>query len=618
VFRRVDFLHPKNTKRILKGSIKVIKINKLRDKDITEFGLETLKRDNRYMLENEESPQEAFARAASAYASNEEHAQRIYDYASKRWFMFSSPILSNGGTDRGLPISCFLNHVEDSRDGLTEHYAENMWLSTMGGGIGSNWSQIRSNGESTSTGNKTTGVIPFMHVVDSLMLAANQGSTRRGACATYLDISHPEIEEFIDMRKPTVRDGGDFNRRNLNLHHGVNISDAFMEACENGSEWSLVDPNSGKVHKKIPARELWVKLLESRVETGEPFFHFIDTSNREMPLNLQKLGLRINHSNLCSEIYLPTNNQRTAVCCLSSVNLEKFDEWSEDDMFIRDLVEYLDNVLQSFIDTAPSHMHKAVFSASQERSIGLGAMGFHSFLQSKGVPFESALAVSWNKKMFGHIKRLCDVASLELGKERGEAPDMKGTGHRFAHRTAIAPNATSGNICGTSPSIEPWKANGFRQDTLSGAFPVKNKYLDKLLKEEYNLYGEALESVWSSIFSNGGSVMHLEFMEDYHKEVFKTALELDQRWIVQHAGDRQPFICQGQSVNLFFRADADKLALHAAHFLAWKKGLKGLYYCRSQSVKQAEKVSDKVEREVREDYKNVMKMDEDVCLACSG
>ncbi len=561
---------------------------------------------DRYMLPEEISPQESFARACMAFADNKAHAERLYKYVSNLWFMFASPLLSNGGTDRGLPISCFLNYVPDSRTGLAEHYTENIWLSSMGGGIGGYWGHIRSQGQSTSKGNKTTGVIPFMHVVDSQMVAFNQGSTRRGSYASYMDISHPEIIEFMEMRKPS---GGDINRKNLNLHHGVVVSDKFMKAVEGDLDWDLIDPNSKEVVKSVKARTLWIKLLETRVATGEPYIMFGDTVQRGLPKELKAKGLKVHQSNLCSEITLPTAEDRTAVCCLSSLNLEYFDEWSKDEMFIEDIVRMLDNTLDSFIKSAPSTMWRAVKSAQSERSIGLGTMGFHSYLQKSGIALQSPMSMGPNMKIFKHIKSKCDKANMLLGKEKGEAPDMKGTGKRFSHMTAIAPNASSSVICGnTSPSIEPLRANAFSQKTLSGSFLLKNKYLEQLLEKK----GMNTKDVWSSIITSGGSVQHLDFLNAQEKNIYKTAIEIDQAWLVDLAAERQKYICQAQSLNLFFPPDADVRRLNSVHKRAWTKGLKTLYYLRSEAIKRAENVSMKVERQVRQDSA------EDECVMCQA
>ena len=581
-----------------------LEIDMTKDNLLPKNAVDILK--DRYMLPEELSPQESFARACMAFADNKAHAERLYKYVSNLWFMFASPLLSNGGTDRGLPISCFLNYVPDSREGLAEHYTENIWLSSMGGGIGGYWGHIRSQGQSTSKGNKTTGVIPFMHVVDSQMVAFNQGSTRRGSYASYMDISHPEIIEFMEMRKPS---GGDINRKNLNLHHGVVVSDKFMKAVEGDLDWDLIDPNSKEVVKSVKARTLWIKLLETRVATGEPYIMFGDTVQRGLPKELKAKGLKVHQSNLCSEITLPTAEDRTAVCCLSSLNLEYFDEWSKDEMFIEDIVRMLDNTLDSFIKSAPSTMWRAVKSAQSERSIGLGTMGFHSYLQKSGIALQSPMSMGPNLKIFKHIKSKCDKANMLLGKEKGEAPDMKGTGKRFSHMTAIAPNASSSVICGnTSPSIEPLRANAFSQKTLSGSFLLKNKYLEQLLEKK----GMNTKDVWSSIITSGGSVQHLDLLNAHEKNVYKTAIEIDQAWLVDLAAERQKYICQAQSLNLFFPPDADVRRLNSVHKRAWTKGLKTLYYLRSEAIKRAENVSIKVERQVRADS------NEDECVMCQA
>ena len=559
---------------------------------------------DRYLLPTEETPQEAFARACIAFADNKAHAERLYKYVSNLWFMFASPLLSNGGTDRGLPISCFLNYVPDSREGLAAHYTENIWLSSMGGGIGGYWGHIRSQGQSTSKGNKTTGVIPFMHVVDSQMVAFNQGATRRGSYASYMDVSHPEIIEFIEMRKPA---GGDINRKNLNLHHAVIVPDKFMWAVEKDEDWTLVDPNNKDKVKTLKARSIWIKILEARISTGEPYIMFIDTVNKALPKELKDKGLKVHHSNLCSEITLPTNEERTAVCCLSSVNLEYFDEWEKDELFIEDLMRMLDNTLTKFIKSAPLTMKKAIISAESERSVGLGAMGFHSYLQRNGMALNSPMAMSPNVKIFKHIKKKCDAANLKLGKERGEAPDIKGTGKRFAHMTAIAPNASSSIICGnTSPSIEPLRANAFSQKTLSGSFLIKNKYLKELLEKK----GKNTKDVWKTIITNRGSVESLDFLNAQEKNIFKTAIEVDQAWLVDLASERQKYICQSQSLNLFFPPDVNVRKLNNVHKRAWYKKLKTLYYCRSEAIKRAENISIKIERKVREDH--------DDCVMCQA
>ena len=579
-----------------------------RDNLLTDFGKTTLK--DRYLLPEENSPQEAFLRAAKAYSDNDEMAQRIYDYASKLWFMYSTPILSNGGTERGMPISCFLNYVGDSREGLTDHYTENAWLTSIGGGIGGYWGDIRSDGVKTSGGSQSSGTVPFLKVVDSEIMAFSQGKTRRGSYAAYMNVSHPEILEFLDIRKPS---GGDIHRKCLNLHHGINITNDFMELIEKciqeptyDDTWNLIDPHTKEIVRKVSARDLWLKILENRVATGEPYICFIDHINDALPETQKKLGLSVRHSNLCTEITLPTNEDRTAVCCLSSVNLEKYDEWKNDKLFISDLVRFLDNVLQSFIENAPDSVFRAKFSATQERSIGLGAMGFHAYLQKNNIPFESVLATSKNKQMFKHIKDDAVRESQKLAIKRGEAPDMEGTGMRNAHLLAIAPNASSSIICGTtSPSIEPFRANAYVQKTMSGSFLVKNKFLEKILEDK----GINNDKTWTSILANRGSILHIKDLSDWEKDVFKTSIEINQQWIIQHAADRQEFICQGQSLNVFVPADVDIKELHDIHMLAWKKKLKTLYYCRSEAIKRAELVSLKVERTI---------IPEADCLACEG
>ena len=583
-------------------------INYDRDALLTDFGKTTLK--DRYLLPQEDSPQDGFLRAAKAFSDNDEMAERIYSYASKLWFMYSTPVLSNAGSKKGMPISCFLNYVGDSREGLTGHYTENAWLASVGGGIGGYWGHVRSDGTMTSGGSQSSGSIPFLHVVDSEILAFSQGKTRRGSYAAYMDISHPEIIEFIEMRKPS---GGDVHRKCLNLHHGVNISNEFMQLIDNcikeptyDDSWNLIDPHTKKVVRTVSARELWQKILETRVATGEPYISFIDTINDALPETQKKLGLEVHHSNLCTEITLPTSDNRTAVCCLSSVNLEKYDEWKNDTLFIPDLIRFLDNVLQYFIDYAPEELFRARFSANNERSLGLGAMGFHAYLQSKGIPFESVLAKSLNLKIFKKIKEQAVEESKRLAIKRGEAPDMEGTGMRNAHLLAIAPNASSSIICGTtSPSVEPYRANAYVQKTMSGSFLVKNKYLEKLLEKK----GINNDTTWTSILANRGSVLHIKELSDYEKDTFKTAIEINQQWVIEHAADRQQYICQGQSINVFVPADVNVKELHDIHMLAWKRKLKTLYYCRSEAIKRAELVSKKIERTI---------IPEADCLSCEG
>ena len=586
-----------------------IEIDYSKDSLLDEFSLRTLQ--ERYMIPGETSPQEAFARAAQAFADDEAHAQRLYDYVSKQWFMFATPVLSNGGTKRGLPISCFLNYVDDSREGITEHYTENAYLSSFGGGIGGTWSSVRAQGTKTSKGSESTGVIPFMKVVDAEMLAFSQGVTRRGSYASYLHMSHPEIEEFLDIRKPT---GGDTNRKCLNLHHGVVIPDRFMEIIykatrEEGFDdsWELIDPHSQEVKKVVSARTLWVKLLQNRMETGEPYLMFEDAVQEDLPEFQKRKGLRVNHSNLCSEITLATNEERTAVCCLSSVNLEYFDEWSKVPAFIPDLVRMLDNVLTVFINDAPESLEKAKFSAMRERSIGLGAMGFHAYLQKNKIPFEGMWATSNNMKMFGYIKQKADDTTRQLAVERGACPDDDSASVRNAHLLAIAPNASSSIICGnTSPSIEPFRANAYTQKTKSGSHLHKNKFLTELLDK----YNKNDDDTWKSIVTNKGSVQQLDFLTDEEKNVFKTAVEINQAWVIEHASMRQEFICQSQSVNLFFPPDVNKGDLHNAHMLAWAKNMKTLYYLRSEAISRADNVSNEVKREII--------FDQEGCLSCEG
>lgn len=566
-----------------------IKIDYSKDNNLTDFGRATLA--DRYLLPNEK-PQDAFARVARTYADNDEHAQRLYDYMSKLWFTPSTPVLVNGGAKRGLPISCFLNEVGDSMDDIVATWNENVWLANKGGGIGTYWGNVRSVGERVGIVGKTSGIIPFIRVQDSLTLAINQGSQRRGAAAVYLPVWHPEIEEFIEVRRPT---GGDPNRKAQFLHNAVVVSDNFMHAVEKDEEWHLKSPKTKETIRKISARALWIRILTARVETGEPYILFEDTVNRAIPEFHKKAGLTVKMSNLCSEITLPTGvdqhgKDRTAVCCLSSVNIEYFDEWSKEPHFVEDLMRYLDNIMQDFIDRAPDSMERARYSALRERSVGLGAMGFHSFLQKKRVPFESAVAKSWNKKIFKFLRDGADAASRKLADERGPCPDAAEflVKERFSNKLAIAPNASSSIVCGNaSPGIEPFAANSFTQKTLDGSFNVRNKFLEELLKEK----GQNTPEVWSEITVNGGSVQSLEFLTDDEKDIFKTAFELDQMWIIEHAADRAPYICQAQSVNLFIPADIHKRDLHMLHYMAWKKGVKSLYYCRSRSIQRAEVVS---------------------------
>jgi len=586
-----------------------VKIDYSRDQLLTEFSIKTLQ--DRYLVGDEKSPQEAFARAAEAFADNSDHAQRIYEYASNLWFMFATPVLSNGGTARGLPISCFLNYVEDSREGITGHYTENAFLSSFGGGIGGSWSDVRSSGTRTSKGSESTGVIPFVKVVDSEMLAFSQGVTRRGSYAAYLHITHPEIEEFLDGRKPT---GGDTNRRFLNLHHGIVLSDKFLETIHRATKedgyddsWELVDPHTKEIKKVVSARALWVKILQNRMETGEPYIMFEDAVNNDLPEFQQKKGLYVNHSNLCSEITLPTNEERTAVCCLSSVNLEYFDDWSNHPSFIPDLVRFLDNVLQYFIDNAPSQLEKARYSAYRERSIGLGAMGFHAYLQKNNIPFEGPIAASANHSMFKLMKEQAMEETLRLAVERGACPDDDSCRVRNAHLLAIAPNASSSIICGnTSPSIEPFRANAYTQKTKSGSYLQKNKFLEAILKK----YERNDEKTWREIVTNKGSVQHLDFLSDSEKEVFKTAVEINQAWVIEHASARQQYICQSQSLNLFFPPDVNKGELHNIHMVAWAKNLKTLYYLRSEAISRADNVSNEVKREIIFEQQD--------CLSCEG
>ncbi len=612
-----------------------------KENNLDKFSIDTLK--DRYFWEKETHAQEAFARAsvfAATYKGETDYelAQRLYNYSSDCWFMFSTPILSNGGTTRGLPISCFLNYVPDSRTGLSAHYDENIWLASSGGGIGGYWGDVRSNGISTTHGSRSTGSIPFMHVVDSQMLAFNQGTTRRGSYAAYMDISHPEIEEFVNMRKES---GGDINRKCLNLHNGVNITNDFLNAVKEDEDWRLIDPKTNEAVKIINARDLWWQIINARAETGEPYMVNIDTCNEALPKSQKDLGLKIRQSNLCSEITLPTNEERTAVCCLSSVNLEHFDTWSKDSEFINDLITMLDNVLQHYIDNAVDTKQlgeysanfkrftnyikegkegyaKSAYSAYRERSLGLGAMGFHAYLQSKDIPFEGIFAVGFNHKAFNHIKKEATKATKLLAEERGEAPDVHGKGVRNANLLAVAPNASSSIICsGTSPSIEPYRANVYTHKTLSGTYQVKNPYLEKLLKSK-GLKATQLNKIWKSISGDEGSVANIKELTDKEKEVFKTANEINQIWIVEHAYKRQEFICQSQSVNLFFTLpkatepqethDEYMQYVNDVHWYAMNK-LKSLYYFRTNAARNAENINVKVPR---------IKLDDVECIACEG
>ena len=591
-----------------------IQIDESRDELFDKLGIQRLKES--YMREEETTPQERFAYVSSSFASNPEHAQRLYDYSSKHWLSYSTPILSYGRSKRGMPISCFLNYIEDTADGLVQNFSETAWLSMLGGGVGIGFG-IR------SADDKSTGVMPHLKTYDASSLAYRQGKTRRGSYAAYLDISHPDIMMFLEMRKPT----GDQNMRALNLHHGINISDRFMEIIERCMQdtdaddgWNLCDPHSGEIRETVSARALWQKILELRMETGEPYIHYIDTSNRMMPEFQKKLGLKIHQSNLCSEIILPTNEQRTAVCCLSSVNLENYDAWSKDPLFLKDMAEMLDNVLQFFIDNAPDSVARAKFSATRERSIGIGALGFHAYLQKKGIAWESAVAKGTNMRMFRLIRSKLDEANLEIGKARGEAPDAKGTGKRFSHVMAIAPNASSSIIMGnTSPSIEPFRANAYRQDTLSGAYLNKNKHLDTVIKAKCKENPKLdYDEIWSSIIANDGSAQHLTFLDQNEKDTFKTSMEIDQRWVIEHAADRQVFIDQAQSLNLFFRPDVNIKYLHAVHYLAWKQGLKTLYYCRSEKLGKADKVSNRIERQIIKEIDMSSLVNDEECIACEG
>jgi ribonucleoside-diphosphate reductase alpha chain len=595
-----------------------VRVDRSRDRFLTHFGKAVLQ--DRYLLPDE-SYQDVFGRVASAYGSDQAHAQRIYEYISKLWFMPATPVLSNGGTDRGLPISCFLNEADDSLHGIVNLWTENVWLASRGGGIGSYWGNIRSIGEKVGRVGKTSGVVPFIRVMDSLTLAISQGSLRRGSAAVYLPVDHPEVEEFIEIRRPT---GGDPNRKTLNLHHGLLLSDAFMRAVENNEKWNLLSPRDGHIVKTVSARDLWIRILTARVETGEPYMIFDDTVNAHVPEHHRLAGLKVKTSNLCAEITLPTGtdhlgNDRTAVCCLSSLNLETYLEWKDHPQFVEDVMRFLDNVLQDFIDRAPPEMKQAAYAAMRERSVGLGVMGFHSFLQSQNLPFESAMAKAWNNKIFKQIRQQTKAASQKLATELGACPDAADYGfqERFSNCTAIAPTASISIICGgASPGIEPIAANSYTHKTLSGNFNVRNRYLEKVLET----YSKNTDQTWSSITTHEGSVQHLDFLSDDEKAIFRTAFELDQRWVIEHAADRAPLIDQAQSLNIFLPADVHKRDLHQIHFQAWKRKVKSLYYCRSKSLQRAEVVShsSRAEQKARDTAaaQAAAKVDYEECLAC--
>ncbi|MBW8815156.1 MAG: ribonucleoside-diphosphate reductase subunit alpha [Caulobacterales bacterium] len=591
--------------------VRKVVVDRSRDAKLTDFGKTTL--EDRYLLPGE-SYQDMFARVATAFADDADHAQRIYDYISNLWFMPATPVLSNGGAARGLPISCFLNAVPDNLEGIVGVWNENVALASNGGGIGTYWGGVRSIGEKVKGAGQTSGIIPFIRVMDSLTLAISQGSLRRGSAAVYLDIHHPEIEEFLEIRKPS----GDFNRKSLNLHHGISITDEFMEAVRDGAMFGLRSPKTQEVIREVDARSLWQKILEVRLQTGEPYLIFSDTVNRAMPQHQRELGLSVRQSNLCSEIMLHTGKdhqglERTAVCCLSSVNAETFLEWRDHPTFVEDVMRFLDNVLEDFIQRAPPEMKHAVYAARRERSVGLGLMGFHSFLQSQNVPFESAMAKSWNMRLFKTLRRQCDAASRKLAAERGPCPDAaeRGVMERFSHKLAIAPTASISIICGgTSAGIEPIPANIYSHKTLSGTFAVKNPFLERLLEEK----GQNTPAIWDSILENEGSVQHLECLSQDEKDVYKTAFEIDQRWVVELAADRTPDICQSQSVNIFLPGDVDKWDLHMLHWTAWERGCKSLYYLRSKSVQRASHAGGEgaavveIQAEGKTDYEE--------CLAC--
>jgi ribonucleoside-diphosphate reductase alpha chain len=595
-----------------------INIDLDRDKLFDELGIKRLQES--YMKEDETSPQHRFAFVSKAFGTNDEHAQRLYEYSSKHWLSYSTPILSFGRSKRGMPISCFLNYIEDTAEGLVDNLSETNWLSMLGGGVGIGFG-IR------SADDKSTGVMPHLKIYDASSLAYRQGRTRRGSYAAYLNISHPDIIGFLEMRKPT----GDPNQRCLNLHHGINITDDFMHIIEQSmldpefdDSWNLIDPASNEVRETVSAKMLWQMILELRMHTGEPYIHFIDTSNRELPQWLKDKGLKVHQSNLCSEIILPTNEERTAVCCLSSLNLETYDEWKNEPLFLKDVAEMLDNVLNYFIANAPDAISRAKYSAQRERSIGIGALGFHAYLQRNSIAWEGVMAKVANNKIFKSIREGLDAANIQLGTERGEAPDAVGTGRRFSHLMAIAPNASSSIIMGnTSPSIEPYRANAYRQDTLSGSFLNKNRWLDAVIQnhlanEKHEIDSDEYNDIWSSIIANDGSCQHLDILTQEEKDVFKTSMEIDQRWVIDLAADRQAYIDQAQSLNLFFRPDAHIKYIHAIHFMAWKKGLKTLYYCRSEKIGKADKVSKKIERNVIKELDMTQIAQGNDCIACEG
>lgn len=599
----------------MKNVVHGINVDYTRDELFHELSFLRLKES--YMKDDEVSPQERFAFVSKKFSSNKDHAQRLYEYSSKHWLSYATPILSFGRSKRGLPISCFLNYIEDTAEGLVENLSETNWLSMLGGGVGIGFG-IRSSDE------KSTGVMPHLKIYDASSLAYRQGRTRRGSYAAYLSIDHPDIIAFLEMRKPT----GDQNLRTLNMHHGINIPDSFMEIIERcmiysdaNDDWDLIDPASKIVRETVSAKELWQKILDLRMMTGEPYIHWVDESNRKLPHWLKEKGLRVNQSNLCSEIILPTNEERTAVCCLSSVNLEYYNEWKNEELFLLDVAEMLDNVLEYFIRHAPNTIKRAIYSAMRERSIGIGALGFHAFLQKNNIAWESAMAVAMNKKMFKHIREQLDIANKTLGASRGEAPDAEGTGNRFSHLMAIAPNASTSILMGnTSPSIEPWRANAYRQDTLSGSMLNKNPWLERVIqKQAENEKDGWADEVWSSVIANDGSVQHLSWLTETQKNIFKTAMEIDQRWVIQHAADRQEYIDQAQSLNVFFRPDSNIKYIHAVHFQAWKSKLKTMYYCRSDKISKADKISKRIEREVIKEIDfNALVGDSEICLACEG
>lgn len=640
-----------------------------RDDNLTNFGKATL--EDRYLKPNETSPQHAFLRASTAFASNEAHATRMYGYASKQWVGYASPILSNApvrtkfaqawednfGRDcflsvvGALPISCFLGYVGDSREEIGFHYYETMWLASNGGGAKFYWGDLRPVNSETSTGSKTGGLIPFFHVDDGLIVATHQGNNRRGVDGGSIRDNHPEIVEFIESRKMS----GDPNKRSRNLFQTVNLSDDFMYAVLGDKSWDLID-HKGIVSKTVQARYLWELMLETPFETGCPFLHWIDTSNDKLPATQKALGLRTNTVNICTEITLPTDKDRTAVCCLSSINMLKRDEWINDPQFIADVTEFLDNVLEYFIqnaiytctkdfdweklkDTLRSELKednldearidqlahkivernimgykKAVYSAKQERAIGIGMMGLDSYFMANEIAYESQEALTITQKTFRHIKAQAHAASIALGTLRGEAPDMKGTGRRNSHLLAIAPTATNSTIAGgATPALEKRYENIYTQKTKSGTFTVVEPALVKVLDK----YGINTPEVIKSIKDNNGSVQHLRELTDHERLYLRTVFEVDQVWVVEHAATAQEEVCQAISCNLFFMPDVPRFYVNNVHLHMWKRGLKSRYYVRTKAVKSGDAFADALVKRIQTiDYKK--HEDFDACPSCEG